>query len=363
MRVTWLELRDFRCHSQLTFEPEPTVNVLLGENGTGKTSVLEAISYAATLRSFRRSPDAALVRRDGDEAIVRVGVESDFGGARIELSIPLRGTRRVLLNGKRPKTNSELAVAAPVVAFLPDDLDLVKGGPRRRRDFLDALAGKLSPDAGAVQAEYARALRQRNALLRQEGRASDAATLAVWDERAAGAAGGMMVHRLELIDRLEPLLTRAHIEVGGGAVLNASYVTGWADDTSGRDPATFTAALQRLFEKNRGRDMDLRVTTAGPHRDEPSFELDGRPARTEASQGEQRAAALALRLASYWLLEERHGHPPVLLLDDVFSELDAGRSEGVMRMLPRGQVFITSAREDEVPVPGRRWRVLAGSVL
>lgn len=338
------------------------MNVLLGDNGTGKTSVLEAIAYTAAVRSFRGSPDAALVRKGAEEAIVRVGVESEVGEATIEIAIPVEGRRRVRLNGKRPKTNSELSVALPVVAFLPDDLDLVKGGPSRRRDFLDSLAAKLSPDASAVQAEYGRALRQRNTLLRQEGRTTDPVTLAVWDERAAAAAGGLMVHRLELMDRLAPLLGRAHRKVGGGAVLEASYLSRWTEDTNSRDPAAFSAALQQALEKNRGRDMDLRVTTAGPHRDEPSLELDGRAARTEASQGEQRAAALALRLASYWLLEERHGYPPVLLLDDVFSELDALRSEGVMDILPRGQVFVTSAREDEVPVAGRRWRVIAGSV-
>ena len=338
------------------------MNVLLGPNGSGKTSVLEAIGYASTLRSFRRSPDGALVNTDAAEAIIRVGIESRSGDGKIEISLRREGRRRVLLKGKRPRSNSDLADAVPAVAFLPDDLDLVKGGPGRRRDFVDELAAQLSPSAGAVRAEYGRALRQRNTLLRKQGRAADPATLSVWDERLAEAGAKVVVDRLDLIDRLDATIGPAYSTVAQGSAVRASYVSSWAGDVSSREPEAFKTRLNRALEERRGRDLEVRATSAGPHRDEPTFLLEGRPVRTQASQGEQRSVALALRIGSYRLLEERHALTPILLLDDVFSELDVGRSGGVMEILPKGQVFVTSAREDEVPVAGRRWHVQAGSL-
>ena len=359
MTVEWVELRDYRCHPVLAFTPESGVNVLLGSNGAGKTSVLEAIEYASSLRSFRRTPDAALVRSGAKEAIVRTGVSSPGGQRTIEISVPLEGRRRVLLNGKRPGTNAELRESLRLVAFLPDDLELVKGGPSRRRDFLDQLAAQLSPEAAAVQAEYARALRQRNTLLRQEGRAADPVTLAVWDERLSAAGAAVTGHRLAAVEQLTGPVRAAHASVAGIATVSSEYRSAWVHP--GREEELAEALREALTARHR-RDMEVRSTSVGPHRDEPLFLLDGRPSRTQASQGEQRSLALALRLASYHLIAERFGEPPVLLLDDVFSELDEARSKGVMEILPRGQVFVTSAREDEVPVAGRRWDVKPGSI-
>jgi len=361
--LKWLELRDFRCHRELSFRPEEGVNVLIGPNGAGKTSVLEAIGYASALRSFRRTPDAALIRTGADEAIIRVGLDFPGGERKIELELPANGRRRVLLNGKRPRANAELSESLPIVAFLPDDLDLVKGSPGRRRDFLDELAGQLSPQAAAVQGEYARAVRQRNTLLKQEGRNADLVTLSVWDERVAAAGGEVTLHRLQLMDRLNPVLREAYGSVAGDAKVEAVYRCGWTENLESREADRLSGDLLGALEERRSRDMDIRATTSGPHRDEPAFDLEDRVVRTQASQGEQRSVALALRLASYRLLEERHGIPPILLLDDVFSELDVSRAEGVMEVLPRGQVFVTSAREDEVPVAGRRWQVRAGSLM
>ncbi len=363
MYLEWLELRDFRCHGQLGFEPEPGVNVLVGGNGTGKTSVLEAIGYASTLRSFRGTPDGALVRGGEREAIIRIGLKSPGGGRKIEIRLRYQGRREVLLNGKRPKSNVELVETLPVVAFLPDDLDLVKGGPGRRRDFLDELAGQLSPQAAAVQADYARALRQRNTLLKREGRRTDPVTLSVWDERVAVAGAEVMLQRLKLLDRLEPAFVIAHVSVSGGAAVQPVYHSAWTENLESRDVDRFASDLLGALQERRTRDMDVRVTTSGPHRDEPAFTLEGRMVRSQTSQGEQRTVALALRLASYSLLEERHGLAPILLLDDVFSELDVNRARGVMEILPKGQVFVTSARENEVPVEGRRWQVHAGSLI
>lgn len=336
------------------------MNVLVGANGVGKTSVLEAVVYASILRSFRRNPDSALIKTGAGEAIVRVGIGTSTGERQIEIALPAEGRRRVLLNGKRPSSNAELAEALPAVVFLPDDLSVIKGSPGLRRDFVDDLSSQLSPLAAATQSDYHRALRQRNILLRQEGRRTDRRTLDVWDERVAASGSALVEQRLELLEVLEERVQAAYASVAEASSITMSYTTSWTEIDEEWRSRDLTADLLAALEQRRGRDMDVRATTAGPHRDEPVFHLDQRIARVQASQGEQRALALALRIVSYALLEERFGAAPILLLDDVFSELDVTRAAGVLSILPKGQVFVTSAREDEVPVSGRLWKVLAG---
>ncbi len=366
MRLDWLELREFRSYEHLEFWPDPGVNVLVGRNGAGKTNVLEAIAYLSALRSFRRAPDGAMIRSNGTEAIIRGSFQRDTGEVRVEVEIPAGGRRRVLLNGKRPKRHADVLAELPVVAFLPDDLDLVKRGPALRREYVDDLGAHLSPTVGADQADYEKVLRQRNSLLRREGRMADLLTLEVWDERLAEAGSRLLVNRLMLLDRLTPVLRDAYGTVGGpSGKLDVSYESAWAGAITVdalRDDGPYVPLLREALAGRRERDLDQRTTTMGPHRDEPVLRLDGRELRTQASQGEQRSAALSLRLAAYRLLEDRHGRPPILVLDDVFSELDHSRVAGVLELLPRGQVFVTTARDDEVPVEGRRWSVGEGSV-
>lgn len=358
MQLSWLELGDFRSYESLAFVPDPGLNVLIGDNGAGKTNVLEAIGYLSRLSSFRGAPDAALVRTDAASAVIRGGIGRESGELRVEVELPAEGRRRILVNGKRPRRNSDVAVEVPLVAFLPDDLDLVKRGPGLRRDYVDEVAGHVSPAAGADRTEYDKIVRQRNRFLRDEGYQADEVTLDVWDERLAEVGGRLVSARLSLLERLGGHLTQGYQAVAGGASdgLTAGYEAWWLDES---DPAK--SLLTALGERRR-RDLDQRTTTVGPHRDEVGLYLGPRPARTHASQGEQRSVALALRIAAFGLLEDRHDQPPILLLDDVFSELDPGRSEGVIELLPKGQVFVTSAREDEVPLAGRRWQVTAGAI-
>ncbi|NND02706.1 MAG: DNA replication/repair protein RecF [Acidimicrobiia bacterium] len=358
MHLSWLELRDFRSYEALTFEPEPGLNVLIGDNGAGKTNVLEAIGYLSRLGSFRGAPDSALVRTDAEAGVIRGGIERESGELRVEVELPAEGRRRILVNGKRPRRNSDVAVEVPLVAFLPDDLDVVKRGPGLRRDYVDEVAGHISPTAGADRTEYDKIVRQRNRFLRDEGHQADPVTLDVWDERLAEVGGRLVIARLSLLERLTGHLTRGYQAVAGSGSdgLRANYEAWWLDE---EDPGK--SLLEALTERRR-RDLDQRTTTVGPHRDDVGLYLGSRPARTHASQGEQRSVALALRIAAFGLLEDRHDKPPILLLDDVFSELDPGRSEGVIELLPKGQVFVTSAREDEVPLAGRRWRVTAGKI-
>ncbi|MEX1208208.1 MAG: DNA replication and repair protein RecF [Acidimicrobiia bacterium] len=364
MQLVWLELRDFRSYESLAFRPEPGVNVLVGPNGAGKSSILEAIGYLATLSSFRRAPEASLVREDADSAIARGEFFSGGGGTVIEVETPRTGRRRVLLNGKRAQGRADVAAAVTVVAFLPDDLDLVKRGPAYRREYIDDVAAQAWPAAGAEQADYERALRQRNALLRKEGRRADGPTLNVWDERVSLLGARILERRLAAAALLEPAVAGLYLELGeGGERFSWSYLSsGLGTLVAPSAGDTLVEPLRAAMAAARNDDLDRRTTTVGPHRDDLVMLLDGRDARTRASQGEQRSIALGLRLAAFRVLSDRRGSPPVLLLDDVFSELDAARGERLVGHLPHAQVFVTSARSEEVPMVGARWRVDDGEV-
>ena len=361
MLLSWLALSDYRCYETVRFTPAPDVNVLVGDNGAGKTSLLEAIGYLGLLRSFRRTPDDSLVRAGAAEMVARGEFTREQGKVRVEVAVPQTGRRRVLLNGKRPRRNRDVLMEVPIVAFLPDDLDLVKRGPALRREYLDELAAQLRPQAAADQAEYDRTVRQRNSLLRQEGSEIDLAELAVWDERLSQAGARVFRQRAAVIDELEPFLGAGYVAVGGSGALRWQYESNWGA-SSDLDLGALAAGLHRALGERRGRDLAQRATTSGPHRDDPALTLDARPVRTQASQGEQRTVALALRVGAYRLLTDHSASRPVLLLDDVFSELDPRRVRGVVEMLPGGQVFVTTAREDDVPIAGTRWLVSEGAV-
>jgi DNA replication and repair protein RecF len=361
MFLSWLELRDFRSYRELRFEPEPGVNVLVGDNGMGKTSVLEAIGYLGMMRSFRGVADDALVRDGEEAAVIRGGIGGGASDATVECSLPSRGRRTIRYNGKRPARLADILLAVPVVAFMPDDLDVIKRGPSMRRDYLDDLASRLWPQAGADLTDFDRTLRQRNSLLRHEGRNTDPVTLDVWDERLATSGARVMIHRRAVATELTPHLADAYAVVGGSGVLRWAYRSTWGSEGA-FDEASLTEAMLTTLGDRRGKDMEVRTTTAGPHRDDPGLDLDGRSTRTRASQGEQRTVALALRIGAHRLIHELRDLDPILLLDDVFSELDPDRASRVLSLIPSGQVFVTTAREDEVPVAGRRWVVREGTV-
>ena len=420
MRLSWIEVTDYRSYEALRFEPDPGINVLVGDNGSGKTSLLEAVGYLASLASFRRAPDASLVRSGSTGAVIRGEFSQQAPGSRlqapageeapgsrlqapageqasgirhqapageeasgirhqapaggrqdkiggetlVEIELPAGGRRRVLLNGKPATSRAAVAATVALIAFLPDDLDLVKRGPAYRRVYLDDLAAQLWPAAGIEQAEYERVLRQRNALLRRDGRMADPTTLDVLDETLAAHGGAVLARRLATVQLITPSVERLYAELGETpARVSFRYAASGLGDSLGLASAEdFTALLAVAVAESRRADLERRTTSVGPHRDEIEIDLDDRDARTRASQVEQRSVALGLRIAAYRVLAERRGTPPVLLLDDVFSELDARRSARLVERLPEGQMFVTSARSEEVPVVGKRWRVAAGAV-
>ncbi len=247
--------------------------------------------------------------------------------------------------------------------FLPDDLDIVKRGPVYRRDFYDETAIQLWPGSYADQREFERALRQRNMLLRQSGRDVDEHTLAVWDDRMSQAGGKLMVRRAAVARALAGRVSRLYRKLAGrDTEVVMHYASGWGGHLDAVDPDHQAVALREALLETRRRDIERKTTTVGPHRDEPWFSLDGRDTRTRASQGEQRTLAVGLRLAAFEAIEEAISEAPLLLLDDVFSELDIERATALAEALPPAQTFLTTAREEEVPLRGHRFTLANGGV-
>jgi DNA replication and repair protein RecF len=359
MAVTRLWLADFRCFTEATIEPDTSgLTVLRGANGAGKTSMLEAVGWLATQRSIRGSPREALVRTGAERAIVRAECVEARRRVQVEAEIPLSGSARTLVNRQVVRRRADLAEALRMTVFSPDDLALVQGGPAGRRDYLDEALIDAHPRNETMVGEVERVLRQRAALLRQAGgqaRPEIVDTLDVWDARLADAGEALAAGRQALIAELAPAAAIAYEHLAGAqeepGALGMSYRPSW----EGTLADALTAA--------RREDLRRQVTTVGPHRDEVELTVSGRPARTQASQGEQRCVALALRLATHALASARWPEPPVLLLDDVFSELDARRAEALVEQLPAGQVLLTTAVDPPLVVAPDRVVEVAGGRL
>jgi DNA replication and repair protein RecF len=357
MRVHRLWLQDFRNYTTAELAPAPDgLTVVSGGNGQGKSNLLEAVGWLATLESFRSAPAEALVRQGAEQAVVRAEGERDGRALLVEVEINLGRRDRVLVNHQPLKRARDLLGALRVTVFAPDDLALVKGGPAERRRYLDDLLVALHPRNDALRNDVERVVRQRTTLLKQAGgRLSGevAATLDVWDAKLAATGEAWVEARETLVAGLEPALGKAYDQVASTAAeVGVQYARSW------EGPLADALVAARDDDVRRG------VTTVGPHRDELSLSVGGLPARTHASQGEQRSVALALRLAGHAVVRETTGSSPVLLLDDVFSELDPDRSEALLAHLPPGQALLTTAG----PLPAQARpalvvRVVAGTIV
>jgi DNA replication and repair protein RecF len=372
-----LELVDFRLFRAAVLAPAPEgTTVITGANGTGKTSVLEAYAYLGARRSFRGAPAEALVRDGAARAVVRAELVEDGVPTSVDAELVAGGRSRTLVNRKPSRGRRETASAAPCTVFSPEDLSLVAGGPKGRRDLLDDALALLDPEGVRAADDVERVLRQRGALLRQvNGRPNPGpdilTTLDVWDQRLSDAAKILVAARERLVSALAPGVaavygrlagTGADARTGADAGAGGEVRTGASgeaavrsDESAGTPGASVAVAYERSWDgdlqtalaASRADDLRRGVNTVGPHRDELVLRLDGLTARTHASQGEQRCLALALRLSLHAIVRERTTLRPTLLLDDVFSELDPARSRALVAELPTGQAILTTA----VPVP------------
>jgi len=336
MRLRQLWLKDFRSYPELELELPEGLTCVIGENGIGKTNLLEAIGYLIHLKSFRGADNATMVAIGSDRAIVRGEGSSRGRELLVEAEIPRSGRGRVQVNRQRLQRAADLGAAARISVFAPDDLATIKGSPGLRRDFLDDSVVALWPRQDVTRRTLVQVLRQRNALLRQRGGRLDAdgaMMLDIWDERMAAAGEAMGTARLSLINDLLPYVDQAYKQLSRrDDAVSLHY-----------EPVWFGDGLEAALKNTRNDDLRRGTSLVGPHRDDVVVLLNGAPSRTHASQGEQRTLALALRLGVHLLLTERHGESPLLLLDDVFSELDRFRTAALFEALPAGQALLTTA--------------------
>ena len=379
MHVAHLSLVDYRSYAALELPLEPGVTAFVGPNGQGKTNLVEAIGYVATLASHRVASDAPLVRHGAERAVVRADVVRDERHTLIELELNPGKANRARVNRSPVPRAREVLGLLRTVLFAPEDLALVKGDPSERRRFLDELLVARAPRFAGVRADYDRVLKQRNALLKSAGAARRARsaegalhTLDVWDAHLAAAGAELLAARLELVAALEPLVDAAYDAVSGGrgptALAYASSLGAEALAAAGHGREGLEAALLAATSERRPAELERGVSLVGPHRDDLVLSLGpgdaALPVKGYASHGESWSFALALRLASYDLLRADGGEP-VLVLDDVFAELDTSRRERLAALVaPAGQVLVTAAVAQDVPaaLTGARVDVEGGRV-
>ena len=337
MIVTRLELVDFRNYAEASFDFHPGITAVVGLNGQGKTNLAEALAYLASLDSFRGAPADALIRVGAATAIVRATVlHLDGREVLVELELSRQGRNRVQVNKQRLGRSRELLGVMRVTVFSPDDLALVKGGPQERRRFMDDTLVSLALKYDALRLELDRIVKQRNMLLKQaNGRINDELeiSLDVWDAKFAQVGNQFGHARAVLMARLSPMVAEAYEQLADRpSVVELRYEPEWR-----RRGLVVGLADARSDDVRRG------VSTVGPHRDDVELFIGGLAARTHASQGEQRTLALALRLGAHRMVTDKVGSAPVLVLDDVLSELDPRRSAALLTHLPPGQVVLTTA--------------------
>jgi DNA replication and repair protein RecF len=373
VRVDRLELEDWRNYEHAEVDFAPGLNVIVGRNAQGKTNLLEGIYYLGGLGS-PRSGDADLVRSGTERALVHADVVHGARALHIDLEIRQGRGVRALINRTPVPGARALREVVVAVFFGPDDLALIKGAPDGRRRFVDDLVVKLRPVRDGLRREWERVLKQRNALLKSAPRAGAEArsarqTLEVWDESLCRVGADIVAARLEALAALLPHMRKHYEAVAGGGNIELTYDSGWLSPEISTialhgpgevDAGPIESALRAAVDDVRSRELERGVSLVGPHRDDVAVGLlsaggasELLDARQFASQGDQRTVALAMRLAEYDLLTAVLGEEPILLLDDVFSELDPARRNWLTESVKgRGQTFVSSAEADPAELRG-----------
>jgi DNA replication and repair protein RecF len=379
MYVRHLSVTDFRSWHTADVELEPGPSVLVGSNGQGKTNLVEALCYLATLGSHRVPTDAPLVRAGAEHAVVQAAIVADNRELRVEVEITPGRANRAKLNGAPATRARDVLGALRAVLFAPEDLAIVRGDPSERRRFVDELVVARSPRMAGVRADYDRVLKQRATLLKSAGAArrsgggSDLRTLDVWDAHLAEHGAQLLAARLAAVQALRPFAVAAYAQVAPASAeltlrYNSTLATALPElaDTI-PETSVLEAALLAEVARVRPAELERGVNLVGPHRDDLELGLGELPVRGYASHGEGWSVALALRLGSYELLRADYprGAEPILVLDDVFAELDVNRREQLALVASKAeQAVITAAVASDVPdqLHGARYDVHDGAV-
>jgi DNA replication and repair protein RecF len=357
MYVRHLALRDFRSWQHVELELAPGRTVFVGQNGFGKTNLVEGLWYCATLGSHRVATDAPLIRAGAERAVVSTIVVNEGRELAVDIEIAAGRANKGRLNRSPVRSTREVLGAVRAVLFAPEDLALVRGDPGERRRYLDELASVRRPRVAAIRADYDKVLKQRTALLKSaagarfRGDVGALETLDVWDGHLAAHGAELMAARIELTNLLAPEVEKAYQLLAPAsrpaAIAYRSSVQ--LGDEGGQDVEYLEAALLAGMAARRGAELERGVCLVGPHRDDLELRLGDQPAKGFASHGESWSMALALRLASYELLRTE-GSEPVLILDDVFAELDNARRRALAGVAADAeQVLITAAVGEDIP--------------
>ena len=356
MYVRHLALHDFRSWAELDLELTPGRTVFVGPNGFGKTNLVEALWYCATLGSHRVATDAPLIRAGSERAIVSTIVVSEGRELAVDIEITAGRANKGRLNRSPVRSTREILGAVRAVLFAPEDLALVRGDPGERRRYLDELATVRRPRIAAIRADYDKVLRQRTALLKSATGGRYRAdpglleTLDVWDGHLAAHGAELMAARLELVNQLAPEVEKAYQLLAPASRPAAIAYRASIDLPEGSsDTDALAAALLEELARRRSAELERGMCLVGPHRDDLELRLGEQPAKGFASHGESWSMALSLRLASYELLRAE-GSEPVLILDDVFAELDNSRRRALAGVAAGAeQVLITAAVGEDIP--------------
>ena len=363
MIVKALELEQFRNYIRFQAEFHPRVNLIYGENAQGKTNLLEAIAYLSSARSHRARYDREMIRLDGEEAMIRGAVESRRREFLLEARLA-RGRRRQLFsNGVRLKTAGELSGILNTVLFCPEDLLLIREGAAARRRFLDCAICQLRPRYAQALAEYNRLYEHKTRILRDwPENPSLLETLEDFNVRMAQTGALVIRYRAYFVRRLQEAAPAVHRDFSGGReALSLTYqtVSSVSDPTAA--PQQILEQLRDHQERHRQAELDARQCLSGPHKDDLVVSIGGQLAKTYASQGQTRTAVLSLKLAQREIFQEETGQWPVLLLDDVLSELDEGRKQYLLTCMKEKQTFVTSCDDtDFLKTDGEVYRMDGG---
>jgi DNA replication and repair protein RecF len=371
LQLRSLRLTDFRNYADAAVEFRPGLNLVVGRNGQGKTNLLEAINVLSGLGSHRGAAGEAMVRQGAERAVLSGTGSAGGRDVRVDAEVKRTGGTRLLVNRVAVERMSASSSAGMLVAvaFSPDDLVIIKGGPEERRRLLDQGAARVRPLGATERQEFERVLRQRTGLLKAAPNSQRAlATLDVWDESFARAGAVVVRNRLAVLDRLRPEVLRRYRSVSGQAgEVSVEYKASWLEPgtASTASEEGLRAALFDALAKARSKDLERGVSTVGPQRDDVEVLLEGADARLFASQGEQRTLALSLRMAERDLVAANRGEDPILLLDDIFSELDEVRRSHLVEMVAAsGQTIATATSSVGWPMAvSQTLTVEAGRVL
>ena len=340
MRLRSLELRQFRNYEEFELETPEELTILVGPNAAGKTNAIEAVQLLTAGRSFRRPQWGDLVEWGRERASLKIRAEGEQREVEIGLLVETGGKHTYAVNGQAKRRLSEVVGIVPSVVFTPEDLGLVKGPAEARRDAIDSLGEQLSATFASLRKDFGRVVRSRNKLLREGAPDRE---LDPWSQQLVSFGSRLMVHRVRLLLRLGARLTEKYAELANGEKLALAYDSNTGEVTEETDADRIAEEMYRELHRRAGEERARQVTLVGPHRDDIAFEIAGRNARAFSSQGQQRTAAIAWKLAEVGVIEEVAKKKPVLLLDDVMSELDEVRRRALTEVVQRNvQTFVTT---------------------